>query len=157
MRHLLAHGWLLSYSAWPFMKLRRCRRGWRSCSKLTMHWGPCLRGWNSLEWYPHQSPLMLWAWQAYMTQTHCAASMGWPTALGVGRRTKMSAQSSTTSGWCTIGLALCVKNVTVTCLPHWTPSAAMAGRTTNPQEREALMSNPCWHNCQQEAYGVNLS
>ena len=42
-------------------------------------------------------------------------------------------------------------------LPHQTPSSTTASRTANPQEREALMSYPCWHNCQQEEYRVNLS
>ena len=75
----------LSYLAQPFMKLRRCRRGQMSCGKLTMHWGPCWRAWNSLEQYPHLSPQRLWAWQAYMTWMHCTTSMGWPTALGGGK------------------------------------------------------------------------
>ena len=37
------------------------------------------------------------------------------------------------------------------------PSTTTTGRTANPQEREALMSHPHMNNCQQEAYGVNLS
>ena len=41
---------------------------------------------------------------------------GWPTALGVERRAKMRAQSSITSRWCIIGLALCARNVSAA--PH---------------------------------------
>ena len=54
-----------------------------------------------------------------MIQTHYAASMGWPTALGVGRRAKMRAQSSITSRWCIIGLASCARNVLAAHPPHW--------------------------------------
>ena len=138
-------------------EIKECGRGWMNCSKLTTCWEPCQRAWYSLQWYPHWSPQRLWAWWAYMTQIHCTTSMGWPTALGVGRRAKMRAQSSTTSRQCTIGSASCAKNVTATCLLHWTSSTATAGRTANPQGREAPMSYLCLHNHQQEVYEVNLS
>ena len=148
---------LQSYLAQPFMQSRRYGRGWMSCYKLTMHWGPCWKAWNSSELYPHQSPQRLWDWQAYMTQMHYAIAMAWPTALGLGRRAWMRGHLSTTSGWCTIGLAWCAKNVTTAHQPHQIPSAATASRTANPQETEAPVSHPHLDNCQQEAYGVNLS
>ena len=89
IRGLSVHGPRpLSYLAQPSMRLRRYGWGWMSCGKLTMHWGLCWRAWDSLEWYPPQSPQRLWAWWAYMIQTHCTTAMGWPTALGVGRRAK---------------------------------------------------------------------
>ena len=51
---------------------------------------------------------------------------------------------------------VCVRSALATCLPHQRPSATM-GRTSNPQGREALMSHPHQHNCQQEVYEVKLS
>ena len=147
----------LSYLAWPSMRSRRYGWGQMSCSKLTMHWGPCQRAWDSLEWYPHQSPQRLWDWWAYMIWMHCATSAGWPTVLGVGRRAKMRAQLSTTSGQYILGFVSCAINVSATHPPHQTLSAATASRTANPQEREAPMNHPHQHNCQQEAYGVNLT
>ena len=95
-----------------------------------------LKGLKFLRVVPPSKSQRLWAWQACMTQTHCATSTGWPTALGAGRRAKMRAQLSTTSGQCTIGSASCVKNVTATLLPHQIPSPTMASRTANPQGRE---------------------
>ena len=122
----------LSYLAQSSMRLRMY--GWvqMSCGKLTMHWGPGQRAWDLLESYPHWSPQRVWAWQAYMIWMHCTISMGWATALGVGRRAKMRAQSSTTSRQCIIGLALHAINVSATRPSHWTASAATAGRTANP-------------------------
>ena len=64
----------------------------------------------------------------------------------------MRGQLSTTFVQCTTGFAWCVTNVTTTHQPHQTPSTAMAGRTANPQEREAPMSQSCLDNCQQETY-----
>ena len=52
--------------------------------------------------------------------THCC---------GAGRRAKMRAQSSITSGWCIIGLAFCVRNVLAAHPPHGRPSTATTGRT----------------------------
>ena len=69
----------------------------------------------------------------------------------------MRGHSSTTFRQCTTGLAWCARNVTTTHQPHQTPSAAMAGRTVNPQGRETLMSQPCQSNCQQETGRINLS
>ena len=62
--------------------------------------------------------------------------MAWLTAPDVGRRARMRGQSSTTFGQCTTGLAWCATNVATTCQPHQTPSATMASRTVNPQEKE---------------------
>ena len=69
----------------------------------------------------------------------------------------MRGQLSTTFGQCTTGLAWCATNVTTTHQPHQTPSTATAGRTANPQEREAPMSQPHQGNCQQKTGRVNLS
>ena len=96
---------MLNYLAWPFTKSRRYGRGQMSCNKLTTHWGPCQKAWNYSEQYPNQSLQRLWDWWAYMTWMHYATSMAQPTAPGVGRRARMRGQSSTTFGWCTIGLA----------------------------------------------------
>ena len=59
-------------------------------------------------------------------------------------------------GWCIIGWALYVRNVLASHPPCWRPSTITAGRTADPQGREAPMSHPCWHNYQQEVYKVNL-
>ena len=69
----------------------------------------------------------------------------------------MRGQSSITFGQYTTGSAWCATNVTTTHQPHETPSTTMASRTANPQEREALMSQPLPDNCQQETYRGNLS
>ena len=90
-----------------------------------------------------------------MTQTPYTASMAWPTDPGVGRRARMRGQSSTTFGWCTIGSAWCATNVTTTHQPHQTPSAATAGRTANPLERESPKSQPHPGNHQQETYNLS--
>ena len=119
-----------------------------SCNKLTMHWEPYQKALNSSEQYPHQSPQRLWDWWEYMTQMPYTTSMAWPTAPGAGRRSRMRGQSSTTCGECTTGSAWCVTNVTTTHQPHQTPSATIAGRTANPQGREAPMSQPHPDNCQ---------
>ena len=126
----------LSCLAQPSMRLRMYGQGQTSCSKLTMHWGPCQRAWNSLEQYPHWSPQRLWAWWAYTIWTYCAISIEWPTALGAGRRAKMRAQLSTTSRQCIICSASCAINVSATHPAHQTPSSTTASRTTNAQEME---------------------
>ena len=105
---------------------------------------------------PSESPKVMGLMGIHDPDALCCFN-GMTTALGDGRRAKMRAQSSTTSGQCTIGLASCVINVSAIHPPHWTPSAAMPSRTANPQKREALTSHPHWCNCQQEAYGVNLT
>ena len=131
---------LLSYLAQPYMRLRRYGLGQTSCGKLTMHWGPCQRAWDSLEQYPHQSPQRLWAWWAYMIWMHCATSMGWPTALGVGRRAKMRAQLSTTSGQYIIGFSLvCDK-----CFSY-------------PSTSSDTLCHYGWQNCQPSGEGVLMS
>ena len=71
-----------------------------------------------------------------MTWTPFAASMAWPTATGVGRRARMRGQLLTTCRQCTTGLAWCATNVKTTHQPYQTLSAAMAGRTVHPPERE---------------------
>ena len=85
-----------------------------------------------------------------MIQIHYTASMGWPTALGVGRRPKMRTHSSITSRQCIIGLASCARNVLAAHPLLKKPFTTMATRPVNPQGREAPMSYPLWHNHQQE-------
>ena len=149
--------WLrpLSYWAQPFTKSRKYGRGQMSCNKLTMDWGLNQKALSSSELYPHLSPQRLWDWWPYITWTPFTTSMAWPTAPGVGRRARMRGQSSTTFRWCTRGLAWCATNVTTTHQPYQTPSAAIASRTANPQEREAQMSQPHQGNCQQETCRVS--
>ena len=83
-----------------------------------------------------------------------ATSVAWITAPGVVKKDKMRGLLSTTFGWCTTGLAWCVTNVTTTCQPHQTPSAAMAGSTAKPLEREVPTSQPHPDNSQLETYGL---
>ena len=59
--------------------------------------------------------------------------------------------------WCTTGSAWCATNVRTTHQPHQTLSAAMAGRTVYPLERESLMSQLCQSNHQQGTGRINLS
>ena len=121
-----------------------------------MHWSLYQKALSSSEWYPHWSSQRLWDWWAYMTWMPFATSMALPTAPVGGRRARMRGQLSPTFGQHTTGLAWCATNATTTHQPHQTPYAAMAGRTANPQEREASMSQPCQSNCQQETCRVNL-
>ena len=41
--------------------------------------------------------------------------------------------------------------------PHWRPPTTKGRRNANPQGREAPVSHPHWHNCQQEMHKVNIS
>ena len=115
------------------------------------------KGFKFLHVVPHQSSQRLWDWWAYMTWMPFATSTVWPTAPGVGRMVRTREQLLTTCGQCTTGLVWCATNVTTTHQPHQTLSAAMAGRTVHPQERETPMSQFCQSNYQQETGRINLS
>ena len=130
---------------------------WKGPDEPTMPWGLYQKASSSSKQYPHQSPQRLWDLWAYMTQMPFTASMAWPTALGVGRITRMREQLLTTCGQCTTGLAWCVTNVTTTCQLHQTLSATTASRTVHPPERETPMSQLHQSNCQQGTGRINLS